>query len=61
MFTLLFFLLVLVWLASWGVPAYYPAYAARYSGYPLWGNSSHILLGFIAIMLLLWSLGYAQS
>ena len=60
MLTLLLVVLLLAWLFSWGGPTYYPAYTTRYSSYPLSGNSSHILLGIVAILVLLWLLGYVH-
>ncbi|HKP87026.1 MAG TPA: DUF3309 domain-containing protein [Blastocatellia bacterium] len=57
MLVLLIVILLLAWLFSWGGPRYYPAYATRYSRYPLWGGGSHLLLVVLAILLLLWLLG----
>lgn len=54
---LLILILALLWIFSWSGPRYYPAYAARYNRYPLWGGRSHILLVILALVLLLWLLG----
>jgi len=53
-------ILAIIWLFSWSGPRYYPAYATRYSRYPLWGGGSHILLVIVAIILLLWFLGVVR-
>jgi hypothetical protein len=54
---LLLIILAVIWLLSWSGPRYYPAYATRYSRYPLWGGSSHVLLVLLAILVLLLLLG----
>ena len=53
-------ILAIVYLFSWGGPRYYPAYTTRYSRYPLWGGSSHILLVILGILLLLYLLGVVR-
>ena len=54
MLILLLIILAVVWLVSWSGPRYYPAYSTRYSGYPFWGGSSHVLLvllGYAALLM----------
>ena len=57
MLLLLLIILAIIWLLSWSGPRYYPAYANRYSRYPLWGGSSHVLLLLLAMLVLLLLLG----
>ena len=54
---LIILILAVIWIFSWGGPRYYPAYADRYSRYPLWGGRSHVLLVILAILFVLWLLG----
>lgn len=57
MLLLLLIILAAIWLLSWSGPRLYPAYATRYSRYPLWGGSSHVLLMLLAVLVLLVLLG----
>jgi len=57
MLVTLLIILAVIWLFSWRGPSFYPAYATRYSRYPLWGGSSHWLLVLLAILALLYLLG----
>ena len=60
MLMLLLVILAIVWLFSWSGPRFYPAYATRYSRYPLWGGGSHILLVILVIFLLVYLLGVVR-
>jgi hypothetical protein len=57
MLTLLIVILLLVLLASYAGPRYYPAYASRFRRSPLWGRRSNLLLIVLGIIAALWFLG----
>ena len=58
MLLLLLVIIAAIWLFSYAGPRYYPAYTTRYSHYPLWGGRSHVLLIILALLVVLWLLGY---
>jgi len=60
MLLLLLVVLMVIWAFSWSGPRYYPSYSSRYGWYPLWGGSSHILLGIVLLLVLLWLLGVVR-
>jgi hypothetical protein len=60
MLLLLLVIIAAIWLFSYAGPRYYPAYTTRYSQYPLWGGRSHVLLIILALLVVLWLLGYIR-
>ena len=60
MLILLLVILAIIWHFSYAGPRYYPAYTTRYSQYPLWGGRSHVLLIILALLVVLWLLGYIR-
>ena len=58
MLILLLIIIAVIWLFSFAGPRYYPAYTTRYRQYPLWGGRSHVLLIILALLVILWLLGY---
>lgn len=57
MLLLIVVLLLIIWLAGYAGPRYYPAYTTRYRRYPLWGGRSNVLLAVVALLIILWLLG----
>jgi hypothetical protein len=61
MSTLLIVVLIIVFLAFWAGPRYYPAYAKRRGyaprAFPAWSGRSNILLWVVGLLVLMWLFG----